>query len=270
MKSKFRFTLTVLLSTLCLLISTGGLAFAGMETSNFNGKDCTENDTAAATIDYVMAKYEHRQWFSEPGQCWGYAEKVRTTVADESKTSYYKGLRFTKSNFKEKCLNIKAGTHIRFSHGSTFNGGSGHSVSLLKVSDKQVIWADNNYSWDNTVCYYKGSLNDFYECYGQYEYINMISRPTSYKEYKKPLLAVKPFHSKEKVKLAWTYSKKADEYQVFRSYSKSGDYELIATTENTNYFDETAKTDKKVFYKVKAVWEQGSKMSNYAACTLND
>lgn len=266
MKLNIKSTVIVLLLTTCLLASQAAAVFAGMETSNFKGSDCTDNETAAAAIDYVMTKHEHKQRFGEPGQCWGYAERVKNTMSDETKTSYYKGLRFTKSSFKDKCLGIKAGTHIRFSHGSTFNGGSGHSVSLLKVSEKQVIWADNNYSWDNTVCYYKGSLNDFYNCYGQYEYINMVSKPVSYKTYTSPKLAVAG--KSKKAELSWMKVKKADFYKVYRAYSKSGDYKLISETENTGFIDKEAKTDRKVYYKVKAVWEDGGKYSAAESCNL--
>lgn len=266
MKSKIKSTVMILLLTTALLITQAVVAFGGSETSRFDGKDCTDNQYAAASIDYVMAKYQHKKNFNGPGQCWGYAEKVKETLADDVKTTTYKGLRFTKAAFKKRCEDVKAGTHIRFSHGSTLNGGYGHSVVLLKVSDKQVIWADNNYYWNNTVAYYKGSLDDFYREYGQYEYINMIAKPTSYRTYVTPKLAITEKGSN--AALAWTKTKKADIYKVYRAYSQDGDYKLIAKTEKTNFVDDTAKKNKKVYYKVKAVWEDGSKTSSNESCKL--
>lgn len=268
MKLNIKSTIIVLLSTLVLVISAGGVAFAGSESSNFDGRDCTDDTVGASTIDYIMAKYQHKKVYDGPGQCWGYAEKVKETLADKVKTTTYNGLRFTKSSFKTRCLNVKAGTHIRFSHGSSLNGGYGHSVVLLKVTDKQVIWADNNYYRNNTVSYYKGTMNDFYREYGQYEYINMIAKPTCYKEYSSPKLAVQAKPSKDEAELSWLSCKNAEGYRVYRSYSKDGDYQMIAETEKTNFVDDTVKKNKTVYYKVRAFWEGGSKISNNESCKL--
>lgn len=260
-----RLLLTTILIT-ALLFSTAAVTFAGSETNRFDGADCTENEYAAATIDYIMAKYQHKKNFDGPGQCWGYAEKIKDTLADDVKTTTYNGLRFTKAAFTKKCLDVKAGTHIRFSHGSRLNPGSGHSVVLLKVSEKQVIWADNNYCWDNKVAYYKGSMNDFYREYAQYEYINMIARPTSYKMYQSPMLAIEA--KTEKAQLSWMKLKKAELYKVYRSYSKDGTFTQIAETEDTSFTDKEAKSGKTVYYKVKAAWEDGSKTSSVQSCKI--
>ena len=39
--------------------------------------------------------------YNGPGQCWGYAEKVREMLASSSSTKYYTGLKNTASIFKK-------------------------------------------------------------------------------------------------------------------------------------------------------------------------
>ena len=254
--------LTVILSVTALPFFTAE-AEAYSEGATYRGSDCTDNENAAAAIDYLMGRYPHGKAFDSAGTCWGYAVKVNDLLADDNKTSYYNGLRFTKANFKKKCLDAKAGTHIRFSHGSSFNGGYGHSVVLLRVDENKVIWADNNYYAYNTVCYYQGTMNDFYKCYGQYEYINMVSKPTKYKSYVTPRVAAKVLQPSGNIRLTWLKSASASGYQIYRSASKDGDYKLIAEVENDTfrYTDDTGKKGKTVWYKVKAVRENGSKTS---------
>ncbi|MGC2872862.1 hypothetical protein ACDL92_06225 [Ihubacter sp. mB4P-1] len=245
--------------------------YAYSEGSTFEGKDCTDNENAAAAIDYLMNRYPHGKTFDSPGTCWGYAVKINDLLADSSRSSYYNGLRFTKTNFKNKCLRARAGTHIRFSHGSTFNGGYGHSVVLLEVDDNKVLWADNNYYAYNTVCYYQGTLNDFYKCYGQYGYINMVSKPVKYKIYDSPRTAAKALKAAGRIRLNWMKASAAERYQIYRSYAKDGEYKLIGEVENDifQFTDDTVKKGKKAWYKIKAVKESGNKWSGAVSCRAN-
>lgn len=258
--------LAVALSVTALpMVSVQALAYT--EGATYSGSDCTDNESAAATIDYLMIRYAHNRAFDSAGTCWGYAVKLNDFLAEDNKTSYYNGLRFTKANFKKKCLGVKAGTHIRFSHGSTFNGGYGHSVVLLQVDENKVYWADNNYFAYNTICYYQGTMNDFYKCYGQYGYINMIAKPTQYRTYVTPRVAAKVLKPSGNVRLAWLKSSGAEGYQIYRSYSKNGDYKLIgeADGDTFRYTDDTVKEGKKAWYKVRAVRKNGNKMSSAVA-----
>lgn len=264
MKRKFlTAVLAVILSVTALPIITVQ-AQAYTEGAAYSGSDCTDNENAAATIDYLMIRYSHNKDFDSGGTCWGYAVKLNDYLADDNKTTYYNGLRFTKASFKKRCLGVKAGTHIRFSRGSSFNGGYGHSVILLKVDENKVYWADNNYYDYNTICYYQGTMNDFYKCYGQYGYINMIAKPTKYKTYVTPQVAAKVLKSSGNVRLAWLKSTGAEGYQIYRSYSKNGDYKLIGETDEGifSYTDDTVKSGKKAWYKVRAVRKNGNKTSS--------
>lgn len=268
MKKKLLISLMVFVLTVIMLPFHTEDVNANSETANFSGNTCTSDDNAAATIDYVKSEYKHMSYYTGPGQCWGYAEKVRDMLASSSDTKYYTGLKNTESNFKKKCLSIKAGSHIRFSHGRSFNGWSGHSVALLKVTKDQVIWADNNYYSSNIVSYYKGSMSDFMRCYGQYGYINMVSETTKFKTYTTPKLSVTANNSAGKIKLTWLAVKGAKQYEVYRSYSKKGTYTQIAQVAVANYTDDSVKKGAKAYYKVKAVKANDTKTSSVESAKL--
>lgn len=268
MKKKLWISLMVLALTVIALPLNTEEAHAYSESANFSGSLCTSDDNAAATIDYVKSEYKHLSRYNGPGQCWGYAEKVKELLADSASTKYYTGLKNSAANFKKKCLGVKAGSHIRFSHGKSFNGGYGHSVALLKVTKDQVIWADNNYYSSNIVSYYKGSMNDFMNCYGQYGYINMVSETTRYKTYTKPALSISANRSVGRVKLTWLAAKGAKQYGIYRSYSKKGTYAQIAQVTTTNYTDDSVKRGVTAYYKVKAVNEGSSTYSGVESCSL--
>lgn len=268
MKKKLFISLMVVVLTVIVLPFSTEDVNANSESANFSGSTCTSDDNAAATIDYVKSEYKHMSRYTGPGQCWGYAEKVKDMLASANNTKYYTGLKNTTSNFKKKCMGIKAGSHIRFSHGSSFNGWSGHSVALLKVTKDQVIWADNNYYSSNIVSYYKGTLSDFMKCYGQYGYINMVSETTKFKTYATPKLSVTANHSAGKIKLTWLAVKGAKKYEVYRSYSKKGEYTQIAEVETANYTDDSVQAGKTTYYKVKAIKESGMKSSSIESAKL--
>ena len=235
----------------------------------YTGSQCTSDTTAASVIDYVMNKYKQDSVYPNGGECWGYAETVRELLADTSSTTYYNsGLSFNKNNFRNKCLNVRAGTHLRLSRNKEFNAWSGHSIVLFKVTDKQVCWADNNYQWDNTVCYYTGTLDEFIYRYNQYGYINMVSKPTKYETYSTPLLSA-GFDSKAGGnKLTWTRTTNTQKYEIYRSYSKDSGYSRIAqVTSARNYTDKSAALGKTAYYKVKAVKSSGNKYSGVTSCT---
>lgn len=268
MKKRLLISLMVFVLTVIILPFNTEEVNANSESANFSGSTCTSNDNAAATIDYVKSEYKHMSRYTGPGQCWGYAEKVKEMLASSNSTKYYTGLKNTTANFKKKCLNIKAGSHIRFSHSMYFNGGYGHSVSLLKVTKDQVIWADNNYYGSNIVSYYKGTLSDFMKCYGQYGYINMVSETTAFKTYTTPKLSVTANQSAGKIKLTWLAVKGAETYQVYRSYAKKGEYTQIAEVTAANYTDDSVKKGATAYYKVKAVKDAGFKTSSVESAKL--
>jgi len=178
MKKKLICILVALTLMLCMMPLGAESVFAS--SVNFTGSDCTNSTSAASNINKLIKKYPNHSKFKSGGQCWGYAEKVSTNIAGSRKSSYYKGKKFTKNNFKELCVGVKSGTHLRLSRNSTFSAYYGHSVALLKVTDSEVIWTDNNYIGTNIIGYHKSSLSYFMSYYSTYGYINMVRQTTSY------------------------------------------------------------------------------------------
>ena len=235
--------------------------------SGFTGKNCTSNKTAAACIDYVIKKYPAGSEYPGTGECWGYAETVSNLLAASKSTKFYKGLKFTKKNFLNKCLGVKAGTHLRMSNSKTFNGYYGHSVVLLKVTEDDVIWADNNGTGAyNIVAYHRSTADGFVYQYGyQFEYLNMVARPTKYRISSESKLAAAADNEAGVINLAWTRALGAARYEIYRSYTKNGTYKKIGKTTSASYTDSTAELGSKAYYKVKAVKSGGSTMSNIGA-----
>jgi len=218
----------------------------------FVGADCSDNGYVASTIDYIRAKHPQLSLDKTYSQCFGWAEQVRNILGSDFAYKEYVGLKFTKKNFLKKCKNIKAGTHLRLGYGKHYNGYDGHSVCLLKVTKNKVYWTDNNWEGYNKIAYFSGSVNDFMKEYAQYNYINMIHKVTKHKKRITPALAIRKTPN-GRGQLCWTKTSNTKEYQVYRSTSKNGTYELMKTTTKYKFKDTTAKRGKTYYYKVKAV-----------------
>ncbi|MGN0658105.1 MAG: hypothetical protein ACI4LA_00730 [Emergencia sp.] len=271
MRKKTVSLLTALILTVVMLPAGTVSVYAFEEGITFSGSTCTSDDYAASAIDYLFGRYRHHTQFDSGGQCFGYAVKVNDLLTDVNNTRYYDGLRFNRKNFLAKCLNAKAGTHLRLSCGSSFNGGYGHSVVLLQVTEDKVYWADNNFCSYNKICYCSGSVSDFLNYYGKYGYINMVSKPVKYRKYVTPKLSARVIRSAEGIRLTWLKSTSAESYEVYRSYSRNGTYKLIAVVDEdkTRYLDDEVKENKKAYYKVKAVRKGEDKTSSVVSCTYS-
>jgi len=218
----------------------------------FVGSDFTDNRYVSSTFDYIRAKHPQLSLDKTYSQCFGWAEKMRETFGSKFSYKEYVGLKFTKKNFLKKCKGVKAGTHLRLGYGKYYDGYNGHSVCLLKVTDKKVYWTDNNWEGYNKIAYFSGSVSDFMTEYGQYDYINMIHKVTKYKNRTTPKLAIRKA-SDGRGQLCWTKTTNTQKYKVYRSTSKNGTYKLIKTTTKYKYKDTTAKRGKTYYYKVKSV-----------------
>lgn len=233
----------------------------------FTGKMCTSDSNAAAAIDFIKGKYADMSTYPGSGECWGYAEKANSILASANSTKFYKGLSFNEKNFRNKCLNAKAGTHIRLHRQPEFDAWHGHSVVLYKVTDELVCWGDNNYIGSNTVGYYSGTLQEFMMYYGQYGYLNMVKQPTKYRSYSAPQVSSALDPATGGIKVTWLKTTGTSRYDVYRSYSKNGKYTRIAKTTSKNYTDKGGTVGKKAYYKVKSVKSAGSKYSNIVGRT---
>ena len=270
MKKLLSFVLAAALAFSTVVVTTEPVNAATTDWS-FNGYTCTSNASAASTINYILAKYEQFDTYTGSGQCYGWAEKVGNMLAASRSTKYYSGLKFNKTNFKKKCLNVKAGTHLRLSHNKEYNGASGHSICLLKVTNDQVCWTDNNYSGYETIAFWSASLDAFVNYYSQYEYLNMTIKTTKYKTQSEPLLSTEKT-ADGRTKLFWTKTTSTSKYKVYRATSKNGKYKLIKTTTAKSYKDTTAKYGTKYYYKVKSVKKSSSDKTSsikYSTARLN-
>ena len=71
-------------------------------------------------------------------------------------------------------------------------------------------------------------------------------------------------NSKGKPRLTWDAVDGAVKYEVYRSTSKSGDYELLKTVTGTSLTNGSAKSGKTYYYKVRAIAEKSAANSAYS------
>lgn len=69
-------------------------------------------------------------------------------------------------------------------------------------------------------------------------------------------------------KLKWSAIDGAKEYKVYRATTKNGSYKLLKVTASTGYTDTSANSEKKYYYKVKAVCSKSAADSAYSTVVL--
>lgn len=243
-----------------LLVASTPMAFVDRSyadsTNNwmFYGSDCTDNKFAASAINYIFAKYPNGTQWQGDGQCYGYALNICDILSKKQKEEHYEGLRFTKKNLLKKCKGVKAGTHLRVST-SPSDGGWGHSMVLLKVTDNKVYWTEANVRGYNNIRHYCASPETFINLY-DFTYINYVIKNTQYRIPTYPKLDGER-NGKGQYRLYWTKTNNTEKYEVYRSTAKKGKYKLVKTTQKYNYTDTTAEKGKRYYYKVKAVKKNG-------------
>ncbi|SNU05680.1 hypothetical protein SAMN06297422_104136 [Lachnospiraceae bacterium] len=216
------------------------------EGAPYSGKDCTKNKTAQAAIDYSMNYYQDGDLFEGPGQCWGYAEYIRELMGGGGYPKYYQKIA-TNKLLKKALKGCKPGTHVRFSSNKEGGGGS-HSVVVFKFTDKEVLYADNNWGFANRVHYYKTTPNNF--GFG-YSYLYFVYEPEKFVK-ESSIRASAAFDTKTgAINVAWPLVKGAKKYEIYRSNKKNGKYKKIATIKDASYYDYDTPVGKTVYYKVK-------------------
>lgn len=261
-------TLIITVALVAVMMPLGMENSYAMSEGTYSGRAVTSNPVVATQINKIEKKYPNHRYYSGGGQCWGYAEKVSTTLSTRKSAGYYSYLRFNTSNFLKKCEGVKAGTHLRLSRSGKFSGYYGHSVVLLSVTKSKVYWADNNYYASNKVCYYQGTPSQFVKFYvsnSGYKYINMVKKANKYKACK--IIKVKSVADPDKaaIELKWSKFNGTKAYRVYRSYSANGKYTRIATTKSTAFTDTSVSKNSKAYYKVTAVKSSGDVYSNTAS-----
>ena len=60
----------------------------------------------------------------------------------------------------------------------------------------------------------------------------------------------------------WTWNSAANKYELYRAAEIDGTYKKIATTTKTFITDKNVKAGKTYYYKVKAIYKNGSRMNS--------
>jgi hypothetical protein len=201
---------------------------------------------------------------------------VLSTVAATTSTKYYTGLRFNRTNFLKVCKGCKVGTKLVLGQARSEDGSLSHAIVLLKVTGKEVWWADCNWNHDNVIHYRHGTVRDFINFYhyksSKYSYLHFVKKVVKYRKYSKPVTVSTPAVGQGTARIAWTKVSGAKEYKVYRSKTKKGVLSLVATTKACAYADTDAKIGKTYYYRVKAVRKSGkvSRGSRISAKTRLD
>lgn len=228
----------------------------------FTGSECTNNAVAASTIDYIQAKYPTGSVYKGAGECYGWAEKISNMLSAKRSTKHYTALRFNKKNLLAKCKGVKAGTHLRVSNEKTFNGYSGHSICLLKVTNDMVYWTDANVGGIYNGIRHKSSTIERFLGQYSFDYINTVTKNLEYKaQSSEPLLTIKRTEN-GKGTLYWAKASSTSKYKVYRATSENGKYKLVKTTTTGSYADASAPLGKKYYYMVKAIKKNGKTIAS--------
>ena len=183
-------------------------------------------------------------------------------VASKTHTSNYRGLRFNEKNFLKVCKGCKVGTKLVLGQATWENGTLSHAIVLLKVTSKEVWWADCNWNHDNVIHYRHGSVRDFINFYhyksSKYSYLHFVKKVVSYRTFSKPETVSSDEVNDGTARIAWTKTSGAGGYEVLRSESKGSGFSMIGRTTDCSYTDSDAAMGKTYYYKVRAVKKDGS------------
>ncbi|MBR2028344.1 MAG: C40 family peptidase [Oscillospiraceae bacterium] len=93
-------------------------------------------------------------------------------------------------------------------------------------------------------------------------FIVPVNVDAAQKTFEAPSVTVSNVASSGKIKLSWNRVNGAEKYQIYRSTTgKTGSFKLIKTTENTSHINNNAVVGTKYYYKVKAIFPDGSAFS---------
>lgn len=267
MKKRYHFAivLVLLLVFAAAPVQTHALPECHYDHNTFTGEDLYEPGSLEASyVDYIQACWKCDTTLSRYGALCGYwSNQVRAFVsASERRTDYY-GLRFNKTNFLKVCKGVKPGTKLVLGQAKWEDGSLSHAIVLLKVTSKEVWWADCNWNHDNVVHYRHGTIRDFINFYHyrsyKYSYLHFVVKINKYRYYSKPQIAASNTATDGTARIVWTKTPKAKKYLVYRASSADGKFKRIDTVKACSYSDSKARLGKKYYYKVAAVDKKGKK-----------
>lgn len=171
---------------LCLVVTLMPLMGAKVEAAAFS-KDTSlysQNGYGQAGLKIIFDKYSNGEKSVEGGQCYGFAEWCRKTIAASSTGKIRYNYSITVNNVK-KFKGVNPGTHMRIGkYKNEWGSSSGHSICILKVTDTRVYYVQSNWacSGANKVSYGNDTISQFVSRFGYaYNYITYVNKVKSYK-----------------------------------------------------------------------------------------
>ena len=73
-------TLIITVALVAVMMPLGMENSYAMSEGTYSGRAVTSNPVVATQINKIEKKYPNHRYYSGGGQCWGYAEKVSTTL----------------------------------------------------------------------------------------------------------------------------------------------------------------------------------------------
>lgn len=233
--------------------------------NTFTGEDLYEPGSLEASyVDYIQGVWKCDTRLSTRGALCGYWSNIVRAVfsASEREVNYY-GLRFNRKNFLSVCEGAKPGTKLVLGQAKWEDGSLSHAIVLLKVTSKEVWWADCNWNHDNVVHYRHGTVRDFINFYHyksyKYSYLHFVVKINKYRRYSSPRITESGTAYDGTARVVWTKTRGAKKYIVYRASSEKGKLRRVAVTKACSYTDDNAKRGKRYYYRVAAVDKKGKK-----------
>jgi len=144
----------------------------------------SQNGYGQAGLKIIFDKYSAGEVSREGGQCFGFAEWCRKTIAAKSTGKIRYNYKITKANVK-KFKGVNPGTHMRIGkYKNEWSSNDGHSICILKITDDRVYYVQSNWACNRTnkVSYGNDTIKKFVERFGyNYDYITYVNKVKSYK-----------------------------------------------------------------------------------------
>jgi len=238
--------------------------FTTDEGAVFRGSDVTSSAKLQAAIDYHLFTQPEGSLYKGSGQCWGYAERVRSLLGSGGMQKTYQ-IPLTRSNLLKAVKGCHPGTHLRITSGKTPAKSSyQHSVSVYKCTDDTIYWSNGNEHNQNHVYYHVTSTADFSDWWSGlgFRYIQFVIQPAAAASQNKAEAGAYADPQNGCLDVAWPSVRGASRYVLYRSSKKNGPYKKILTTKKLEYTDNKAAYGVRTYYRVKAQLRRGSSMSS--------
>lgn len=175
-----------LILILCMVVTLMPLMGVKADAATFskNTSLYSQNGYGQAGLKIIFDKYSSGEKSVEGGQCFGFAEWCRKTMAASSTGKIRYNYPITASNVK-KFKGVNPGTHMRIGkYKDEWGSSSGHSICILKVTDTRVYYVQSNWacSGANKVSYGNDTISQFVSRFGYaYNYITYVNKVKTYK-----------------------------------------------------------------------------------------